>query len=95
MESLIVRDEDVIWRRIDEKIVLIGKDGLVIHVLNKTAARIWELCDGTNNTDEISADLCELFDVLPEEANADVQETISSFRKMGLIERRTDTNHNS
>jgi hypothetical protein len=88
MASTIVRNADVIWRRIEEKIILIGKDGLEIHTLNKTAALIWELCDGANGDDEITAKLCERFDVLPEEAMVDVRETVSKLEKMGLLERR-------
>jgi hypothetical protein len=88
MKSAIVRNEDIIWRKIEDKIVLIGKDGLAIHVLNKTAAHIWDLCDGAHSPDEIAANLCERFDVPPEEANADVREAISKLEGMGLLERR-------
>jgi len=88
MDSTIVRNEDVIWRRIEETIILIGKDGLEIHTLNKTAALIWELCDGANNADEIAASLCERFNVLPVEACVDVRETINKLERMGLLERR-------
>jgi hypothetical protein len=85
MKNAVARNEDIIWRRIEDKIVLIGKEGMVIHVLNKTAARIWELCDGVNGTDEIAADLCERFDVMPGEASADVQSTLEKFGGMGLL----------
>ena len=88
MKSGIERKKDIIWRRIEGKIVLIGKEGMVIHVLNKTAAHIWELCDGAKSADEITASICERFDVTPEEADADVRETISNLEKMGLLERR-------
>jgi hypothetical protein len=87
MENILVRNQDIIWRRIEEKIVLIGKDGLVIHVLNKTAALIWELCDGSHDDEEIAADLCECFDVLPEEAGVDVRETLNKLVQMGMLER--------
>jgi predicted transcriptional regulator len=91
MKSTIARNEDIIWRKIEDKIVLIGKDGLEIQVLNKTAAHIWELCDGVNSPDEIAACLCEHFDVPPEEANADVREFINKLGRMGLLERRGET----
>ena len=91
MKNAIARNEDIVWRKIEGKVVLIGKEGEAIHVLNKTAAHIWELCDGANGPDEIAANLCERFDVLPEEANADVRDTISKFEQMGLLERRDRT----
>jgi hypothetical protein len=91
MKSTIARNDDIIWRKIEDKIVLIGKDGMAIHTLNKTAGHIWELCDGANSPDEIAVSLCERFDVNPEEAKADVRETISKLEQMGLIERREKT----
>jgi hypothetical protein len=88
MKGPVARNEDIIWRRIEDDVVLIGKDGLVIHVLNKTAARIWELCDGTNGPGEIVADLCERFEVAPEEVRADVQEILGKFEGMGLLKEK-------
>lgn len=85
MNGPILRNEEIIWRTIDDKIVLIGKDGLVIHVLNKTAARIWELCDGANGPDDITAALCERFDAPPEQIAADVAETLGSFAELGIL----------
>jgi hypothetical protein len=85
MKSPPARIEDIIWRRIEDEIVLIGNDGLVIHVLNKTAAHIWELCDGTNSSDEIVAGICEHFEVTPEEAREDVQDTLTSFEGLCLL----------
>jgi len=92
MKSTVARNDDIIWRKIEDKVVLIGKDGMAIHTLNKTAGYIWELCDGTNSPDEIAAKLCERFDVTPEEANVDVRETINKMEEMGLVERREKTN---
>jgi hypothetical protein len=88
MKSPIARNEDIIWRRVEDGVVLIGSDGLVIHVLNKTAARIWELCDGTKGPDEIITDLCEHFDVTPDEVSADVQDTLDRFEGLGLLKKK-------
>ena len=87
MEGAIVRNKNVVWRTIDDKIVIISAEALATYVLNKTAAYIWELCDGTKDPEGISADLGAHFDVLPEEADSDVRETIKKFEEMGLLER--------
>ncbi len=76
--------EDVIWRRIGDDIVVIKDDGLSTHVLNKTAAFIWEKCDGQNGVEEIVTQLCERFDVSPEEAAADVNEIIAQWLQVGI-----------
>jgi hypothetical protein len=77
--------EDVIWRRIGDDIVIIKDDGLSTHILNKTAALIWELCDGKRGVDEIVASLFERYDVSLEEARADTRETVESLTKAGII----------
>ena len=85
MEKLMVRTEDIIWRRIGDEIVVIQDDGMSVHVLNKTAAYIWELCDGTRGTGEITDSLCERFDVGIEEARVDVQEILERLSQIGIL----------
>jgi hypothetical protein len=80
-----IKAENVIWRRIGDEIVVIKDDGLATHILNKTAALIWEMCDGKRGIDEIVASLCERFDVSAEEARADTRETIENLTKAGII----------
>lgn len=77
--------EDVIWRRIGDEVVVIKDDGLATHVLNKTAAFIWEMCDGKCGVDEITERLCERFDVSLEEARADVSEIIEKLTQLGIM----------
>jgi hypothetical protein len=86
IQNRIVQAEDIIWRRIGDDLVVIKEDGLATHVLNKTAAFIWEMCDGKRGMDEIAASLCEHYDVSPEEACADTIETIETLTKAGITE---------
>jgi hypothetical protein len=79
------RIEDFIWRRIGDEIVVITEDGLSLHVLNKTAAYIWELCDGKNDLDEIVRSICERFEVSAEDARADVNDVMNQLEGLGLI----------
>jgi uncharacterized protein YaiI (UPF0178 family) len=83
--SHVKQAEDVIWRRIGDDIVIIKDDGLSTHILNKTAALIWELCDGKHSSDEIAANLCERYDVSLEEARTDTGEIIEGLTKAGLL----------
>ena len=85
ISNRLVHAEDIIWRRIGDDLVVIKDDGLATHVLNKTAAYIWELCDGNRGIDEITASLCERYDVSPEEARADTRETIENLTKAGIL----------
>jgi PqqD family protein of HPr-rel-A system len=57
-----------------------------VHVLNNTAARIWELCDGSHSLEQIAASLCEQYDVSEEEAGTDVRNTLEKLAKLGVIQ---------
>jgi len=81
----LTRAEDVIWRRVDDKIVVIKDAGLAIHVLNKTAAMIWEMYDGERSVDEIAQRLVERFDVPFDEACRDIEEIVEKLIKLGLM----------
>ena len=85
MENSLVRSEDVIWRRIGDEIVVIKDDGLSVHLLNKTAALIWEMCSETCEPENIATRLCERFAVSLDEARADVEDIIGKLEKIGLM----------
>ena len=87
MVDRLAQAEDVIWRRIGEEVVVIKDDGLETHVLNKTAASIWEMCDGECDINEIATRLCEHFDVSLEEASADVREITDKLTHLGIMNR--------
>ena len=86
-EGRIARAEDIIWREIDDDIVVIRDDGLKVHVLNKTAARIWEMCGGDIGPDEIAGNLCERYDVSFEQASTDVRNVMARMVEIGLLKR--------
>lgn len=77
--------DNVIWRRIGDDIVAIKDDGGSMHVLNKTAAFVWERCNGERNVDEIASQLCEHFDVSLEEAQADTREIVEKLTQVGIM----------
>jgi hypothetical protein len=85
MGKYIAQSKDVIWRRIEDDIVIIKDGGLSTHVLNKTAAFIWEMCDGRSGIDEIAAKICERFEVSYQEAHADVDATIKTLSKASVL----------
>jgi PqqD family protein of HPr-rel-A system len=80
-----VQAEEILSRKIGDEVVVLKDDGLELHMLNRTAALIWEMCNGENTAKEIAAVLCERFPVSPEEANADVKETLEKLADLGLL----------
>jgi hypothetical protein len=87
----IIQAEDVIWRHVGDEIVVIKDDGLATHVLNRTAAFIWEMCDGTCGIEEMTSRLCERFDVSYEEAMGDVREIIDKLTQLGIMNQIEET----
>jgi hypothetical protein len=77
--------KEVIWRRIGDTIVVIKEDGLSSHVLNKTAAFIWELCDGDVDIDEIAQRVHQQFEVSLEDARADALTLIDELKRAGIL----------
>ena len=85
MENRLARVEGIIWRKIGDEVVVIKDDGLSVHVLNKTAAHIWEMCNGDCGPDDITASLCERFDVSFDEGSVDVKNVIEKLEEKGLL----------
>jgi hypothetical protein len=85
VEGRLRRADNVIFREIADEIVVINVDGQKVHVLNKTAARIWEMCDGSLGPDEIAEKLCERYDISLERASNDVRNTVTKMMEKGLL----------
>ena len=85
MKKRIAQSKDVIWRRIGDDVVVIKDGGLTTHILNKTAAFIWETCDGKTGIDEIASKICEKFEVKYDEAYADVDAAVKVLTKASVL----------
>lgn len=79
------RSEDVVWRMIDDEVVILTADGREIHTLNKVGSIIWELADGTRSIIEIVHSIYERFDVDFEVAKADVLEFVAQLADKNLL----------
>lgn len=85
--GLISRSDTVVWRRVNDDIVVIPQNGQQICVLNKTAAVIWEMLDGECTPEKISSRLSERFDVSYEKAYTDVSGIIETFIQNGIVQK--------
>ncbi len=56
-----------------------------IYTLNELGTRIWELIDGKTSIDRMIGEICEAYDVGPEEAEKDTIEFLGSLEASGLI----------
>jgi Coenzyme PQQ synthesis protein D (PqqD) len=56
-----------------------------VHYLNKTAAVVFELCDGEHEIEEIVLRVAELFNLEATACNSEVRNCVESLSKEGLV----------
>ncbi|TFH44445.1 MAG: PqqD family protein [ANME-2 cluster archaeon] len=86
------RSEDLVWRMIDNKVVIMNSNGKEIHSLNNVGSIIWELSDGAKNFEEIAVLILERFETSIETARIDVLEFGSQLVVKNIIQISNDDN---
>lgn len=56
-----VRNDEIIWKKIEENILIFNPETGDLCRLNMTATRIWELLDGNRTTKDIIGIICSEF----------------------------------
>jgi PqqD family protein of HPr-rel-A system len=75
---------DVTLQRVGKEAILHDAAAGRTHVINSTAARVWELCDG-RSMDDLLRTFAEPYGRQPDEVRADVERVIDGFRQLGLF----------
>jgi Coenzyme PQQ synthesis protein D (PqqD) len=83
--SLPQRRSDVAAQTIGGETVLQDPSNDQVHVVNSTAAWIWDRLDGTRRPEDIGSELAATFDVSPEQATRDLTDLLRSFEALGLL----------
>jgi PqqD family protein of HPr-rel-A system len=81
-----MRSADVTLQRVDQEAILHDRRNGRAHVINESAARVWELCDGRATLDEIAAALAASYNVDVSMVRSDVTQLIARFRDLGVLE---------
>lgn len=71
---------------VDGVVVLRHTDGSIVIHSNKTAALVWQLCDGVNTTERIIEILSSAFPDARSQIARDVPETIQRLRAQGALD---------
>lgn len=72
-------------RTVDEEIVVLDVKGSLVHRLNRSAADIWNRCDGQHSVADIAASLAATYELTVEAAMGDVQTALAEFDRLGLM----------
>ena len=79
------RDERVVWRDIAGEVVIAESDANTVHILNGTASLIWTLADGSKQIKDMVTEICNRFEVTPEQARADAEDFCDQLLEAGLV----------
>jgi hypothetical protein len=81
------RIEGVLSKALGSETLLYWPDGKAIHVLNRTALTIWELCDGNHTAQDMEALIRAKFQGIDSHVDVmtDINRTLQSFAEQGLL----------
>ena len=75
---------------LDDELVLYTPDDGRAYVLNHTAARIWQLLDGTRTEVTVARELADTYGESYDDVLSDVHELVGHLRTVGLLAGETD-----
>jgi PqqD family protein of HPr-rel-A system len=79
------RDPGLPFQKLDEETIVVDPRSREVHLLNETAARIWELLASPRSLDELVATLGEEYDAPAGELRPEIEELLSGFQDKGLV----------
>ena len=77
---------DVSLQRVGQEAILHDRGNGRAHVINESAAQIWELCDGQHTVDEIVSAFAAAYELPPADVRADVQYILAKFHELRVLE---------
>jgi methyltransferase-like protein len=80
-------EDNVVWTKLDQTamIILTRENEEKVFNLNKTAAYLWEKCDGTKTLEELIKELCEHYNVDEATARKDAEAFIAKMKDSQLL----------
>jgi Coenzyme PQQ synthesis protein D (PqqD) len=84
MTEVLVRADGLDVNEVPDGYVIYQIEADRVHYLNKTAAMVFELCDGARGADDIVARLGKMFE-LAGTANGEIEACLQALLKEGLV----------
>jgi hypothetical protein len=83
--SLWRRDPELPFQKLEEETIVVDPRSREVHLLNDTAARVWELLAAPHSVDELVAALGEEYDASADELRSAVEDVVAEFGGKGLL----------
>jgi PqqD family protein of HPr-rel-A system len=81
----LARGAQVVLERVGREAILHDRSTGRVHVLNGSAARVWELCDGARGVEEVTATFAAHYGLAPAEVAGDVARVVEHLRAARLL----------
>jgi len=79
------RDSELPFQRLDEETIVVDPRNREVHLLNETAARIWELLSAPRSLNELVHILADEYDADGDELRAAITDCVSGLSDKGLV----------
>ena len=79
------RDAELPFQQLDEELIVVDPKSREVHLLNETAARIWELLAAPRSLDELADTLGDEYDADDDELRTAISECLSGLSGKGLV----------
>jgi pyrroloquinoline quinone biosynthesis protein D len=76
----------VTLQRVGGEAILYDRQNGRAHVINSSAARIWELCDGRATVEEITGAFAAAYALPASDVRADVASILTTFRELRVLD---------
>jgi PqqD family protein of HPr-rel-A system len=83
------RDPSLPFQRMEEEAIVVDPRQRSVHLLNETAARIWELLEAAHSVDDLVEALADEYEgASPEELRREVEAFVADLSGKGLLTAR-------
>jgi hypothetical protein len=76
---------DVTLERAGREAILYDRQGRRAHVVNESAARLFELCDGTATLETVTEEFAAAYGLPVADVEGDVQAIVGTFRRLNVL----------
>lgn len=80
------RRADIVLQDVGGEAILIDPRTDEAHVLNGSAARLWQLCDGERTLDQLATEFGAIYELTAADVADDVREVLGELARLKLIE---------
>jgi coenzyme PQQ synthesis protein D (PqqD) len=79
------RDPELPFQKLEEETIVVDPKRREVHLLNETAARVWELLEAPRSVDELVAALAEEYDAPGDELREEIVELVDGLGSKRLL----------